>query len=246
MTKNITCLLFILKNDFGTKLHIKENTCNNVIIQLRSIASGIIWCDMKQKKRESILEAAGKRFAKYGLTKTNIDEIARFARVAKATIYNYFGSKDNVYIEVLKREANITIDKISHSVDIEVLPGKKLITFAKTRFQNMNLPLNIFSQAKSDVEKMIPEAVKVQDELFEREVQIISSILSEGVEKGVFYVNDVFLTARAIGFALKGFERQWLHGNKDNIDIHMEELIKILFLGLKHKKNQTRREETSG
>ncbi|HBN26455.1 MAG TPA: hypothetical protein DD405_03180 [Desulfobacteraceae bacterium] len=200
---------------------------------------------MKQKKRESILEAAGKRFAKYGLTKTNIDEIARFARVAKATIYNYFGSKDNVYIEVLKREANITIEKISHSVDLEVLPGKKLIIFAKTRFQNMSLPLNIFTLVRSDTEKMIPEAVKIRDDLFEREVKIISSILNEGVEKGVFYVNDVFLTARAIGLALKGFERQWLHGNKDNIDIHMEELIKILFLGLKYKKDQIKQEENS-
>ncbi len=200
---------------------------------------------MKQKKRESILEAAGKRFAKYGLTKTNIDEIARFARVAKATIYNYFGSKDNIYIEVLKREANITIDKISHSVDLEVLPGKKLIIFAKTRFQNMNLPLNIFTLARSDAEKMIPEAVRIRDDLFEREVKIISSILNDGVEKGVFYVNDVFLTARAIGLALKGFERQWLYGNKDNIDIHMEELIKILFLGLKYKKDQIKQEENS-
>ena len=200
---------------------------------------------MKQKKRESILEVAGKRFAKYGLTKTNIDEIARFARVAKATIYNYFGSKDNVYIEVLKREVNITIDKISHSVDLEVLPGKKLITFAKTRFQNMNLSLNIFSQARSDAEQMLPEAVRVRDDLFEREVKIISSILNEGVEKGVFYVNDVFLTSRAIGLALKGFDRQWLHGNKDNINIHMEELIKILFLGLKYKKDQIKQEENS-
>jgi len=200
---------------------------------------------MKQKKRESILEVAGKRFAKYGLTKTNIDEIARFARVAKATIYNYFGSKDNVYIEVLKREVNITIDKISHSVDLEVLPGKKLITFAKTRFQNMNLSLNIFNQARSDAEKMLPEAVRIRDDLFEREVKIISSILNEGVEKGVFYVNDVFLTAKAIGLALKGFERQWLHGNKDNIDIHLEELIKILFLGLKYKKDQIKQEENS-
>ncbi len=200
---------------------------------------------MKQKKRESILEAAGKRFAKYGLTKTNIDEIARFARVAKATIYNYFGSKDNIYIEVLKREVNITIDKISHSVDLEVLPGKKLIIFAKTRFQNMSLPLNIFTLARSDAEKMIPEAVKIRDDLFEREVKIISSILNEGVEKEVFYVNDVFLTARAIGLALKGFEQQWLHGNKDNIDIYMEELIKILFLGLKYKKDQIKQEENS-
>jgi len=59
---------------------------------------------MKQEKLDSILDTAKKMFARYGLRKTSVDEVARMARVAKATIYNYFGSKDQVYLEVLRRE----------------------------------------------------------------------------------------------------------------------------------------------
>ena len=55
---------------------------------------------------EAVLTAAKKVFARYGPRKTSLDEIARMARVAKGTIYNYFGSKDRVYLEVLRKEAD--------------------------------------------------------------------------------------------------------------------------------------------
>ena len=61
---------------------------------------------MKEEKAESILNAAKKIFGRYGPQKTMLDEIAHMARVAKATIYNYFGSKDRIYLEVLSREAD--------------------------------------------------------------------------------------------------------------------------------------------
>ena len=68
---------------------------------------------MKEGKAESILDTAKKMFGRYGLQKTTLAEIARMARVAKATIYNYFGSKDRVYLEVLRRETNEIVEKIS-------------------------------------------------------------------------------------------------------------------------------------
>ena len=43
---------------------------------------------MKEEKLESILDTAKKMFARYGLRKTCLEEVARMARIAKATIYN--------------------------------------------------------------------------------------------------------------------------------------------------------------
>ena len=61
---------------------------------------------MKQEKLESILDAAGNMFGRYGIQKTSLHEIAQMARVAKATIYNYFGSKDQVC--AARTPANLT------------------------------------------------------------------------------------------------------------------------------------------
>jgi hypothetical protein len=71
---------------------------------------------MKKEKVESILNTAKKMFARYGLRKTSMDEMAGMARVAKATIYTYFGNKDQVYLEVLRREANEIVEKVSFDI----------------------------------------------------------------------------------------------------------------------------------
>ncbi|MCK4357400.1 MAG: helix-turn-helix transcriptional regulator, partial [Candidatus Cloacimonetes bacterium] len=45
-------------------------------------------------KKEQILKVAGNIFAKFGLKKTTMDEIAKLARMGKSTLYYYFKSKE--------------------------------------------------------------------------------------------------------------------------------------------------------
>lgn len=192
---------------------------------------------MKEEKAESILNTAKKMFGRYGLQKTSLDEIARMARVAKATIYNYFGSKDRVYLEVLRREANEIVKKISLSVDQEVLPVNKLIAFARAKFRYMRQAINILNLDRDGIEKVLPNAESIRSKLFDREVDIIRSILEEGVEKDIFRLNNVPLTASAIGYALKGFELNWLvQKSEEQIDHHLNELTNIIFYGLMSEK----------
>lgn len=192
---------------------------------------------MKQEKLESILGTAKKMFARYGLRKTNLDEVARMARVAKATIYNYFGSKDRVYLEVLRREADKILENISSAVDQEASPSDKLVTFAKAKFRYMRQAINILNLDREGTEKLLPSAEGIRNELFEKEVHIIRSILNEGVKKGVFHTNNSLLTATAIGHALRGFELNWLVQKcKKQIEYYLDELMNIIFYGLMSEK----------
>jgi len=50
----------------------------------------------KEKKKEDIRRAALELFQSYGFKKVSIDEIARKAGVSQVTIYNHFGSKDEL------------------------------------------------------------------------------------------------------------------------------------------------------
>jgi len=188
---------------------------------------------MKPEKIESILDTARKMFARYGLRKTSLEEVARMARVAKATIYNYFGSKDRVYLEVLRREVDEVVEKVSSSVAQETSPKDKLVAFARAKFRYMRQAINILNLDREGVEKLLPSAEGIRSELFEQEVNIIRSILNEGVEKGVFHTNNTLLTASAITHALRGFELNWLvQETEERIDRYLDELISILFYGL--------------
>lgn len=188
---------------------------------------------MKPEKLEAILDTAKKMFARYGPRKTSIDEMARMARVAKATIYNYFGSKDRVYQKVLEWEMNELEANISSSVNQKSLPEDKLWAFAKAKFRYMYQAINILNLNREGINNLLPGAEDIRDELFEREVEIIHSILEEGIKKGVFYVSYPLLTARTISHALRGFELNWLiEESEEKIDNYLDELMNILFYGL--------------
>jgi AcrR family transcriptional regulator len=180
-------------------------------------------------------------FARYGLQKTSMDEMARSARVAKATIYTYLGSKDQVYLEVLRREANEIVEKVSLSVAQQVSPEDKLVAFARAKFRYMREAVNILNLDREGIDKLLPSAENIRHHFFEREVDIIRSILNEGVEKGTFHLNDVLLAARAIGHALRGFELNWLVQESDErIEHYLDELMNILFYGLMSENKSTK------
>lgn len=61
------------------------------------------------KIKESIKRAAQELFRKYGYHKTSVNEIAKRAKIAKATIYKYFESKELLLHAIL-------MDYIRHSV----------------------------------------------------------------------------------------------------------------------------------
>jgi len=54
-----------------------------------------------QKSKEDILRAAEEEFAEKGIYGTRVDEIAKKANINKRMIYEYFGSKEELYKAVL-------------------------------------------------------------------------------------------------------------------------------------------------
>lgn len=55
----------------------------------------------KEAKRDEILRAARKLFAKNGFENTSIEKVAKAAKVGKGTVYLYFDSKYTLFFEVV-------------------------------------------------------------------------------------------------------------------------------------------------
>ncbi|MFC0216192.1 TetR/AcrR family transcriptional regulator [Paenibacillus chartarius] len=56
----------------------------------------------KQKKTEQIFAAACSLLQKYGYSKVSVNEIAAAAHVSPATVFNYFGTKEQMFAEMLE------------------------------------------------------------------------------------------------------------------------------------------------
>lgn len=81
---------------------------------------------MKQKKID-IIRAAERRFNKFGLKKTSLEEIARDLRMGKATLYHYFISKEELYFEVLAHQKKEMLAEIESLFNNETIaPSEKL------------------------------------------------------------------------------------------------------------------------
>lgn len=68
----------------------------------------------RANKRDQIIDAAQRCFYERGITATGVDTIAAEAGVSKRTLYNHFGSKDDLvlaYIELRERRWRTILDE---------------------------------------------------------------------------------------------------------------------------------------
>jgi len=66
------------------------------------------------KIKDSIKRAAQELFRKFGYHKTSVNEIAKKAKIAKATIYKYFDSKEAVLHALLMDYIRVSVDELMH------------------------------------------------------------------------------------------------------------------------------------
>ena len=67
---------------------------------------------MASSKRELVLTCARELFEREGFHATGIDRILEKAGVAKMTLYNNFGSKDQLIVEVLNQSSLMMMERI--------------------------------------------------------------------------------------------------------------------------------------
>lgn len=80
----------------------------------------------KAERRLAILSAAGEVFARDGYERARVDAIARRARVGKGTIYEHFGSKENLFCSYLSHLVHENVDDVTELARAEEDPRKAL------------------------------------------------------------------------------------------------------------------------
>jgi AcrR family transcriptional regulator len=73
-----------------------------------------------EERRESILDAANHVFGEHGFEHVRIDDVAAAAGISKALIYEHFGSKQELYGELMNRAA---MDLVTVLVQAASAPG---------------------------------------------------------------------------------------------------------------------------
>ncbi len=86
-------------------------------------------------KRERILVAAERIFARHGFFAAKVSDVAKEAGVADGTIYLYFKSKDDLLISLFERRMQQVNEHLREAIGGIVSPRAQLETFIRTYLQ---------------------------------------------------------------------------------------------------------------
>ena len=187
----------------------------------------------RQKLEEKILEEAQRIFSRFGFKKTTMDDIAQALFKAKSSLYHYFGSKEEIYKAVVEKEATAVREEIGQALAAQDSPVKKLEAYVMTRMRALHRLANFYHAFRSEYLDAYGFIQKIRQDYDRYEVQTIKGILTEGVERGFFSVEDLELTAVAIITAIKGFEYPWaVASDLRKIERDIRTLLHVLFYGI--------------
>lgn len=142
--------------------------------------------EVANSKKTEIIEVAAREFAEKGYDGANINEIAIMAGIGKGTIYLYFKTKKELYLETIRAivaQFNETSDKII-SMDLNSFEKLKLTieTFFQLERESISF-LKLWSRHQFQHTPVFPEEVS---EIFKDLRQPLCEIIEEGVKKEEF------------------------------------------------------------
>jgi TetR/AcrR family fatty acid metabolism transcriptional regulator len=167
-------------------------------------------------KRERILQAAVKVFARNGFHATRVSEVAKAAGVADGTIYLYFDSKESLLVSLFEDR----VEKLLAFMR-EELPKKPDAPARLRAVIDMQLGL---LEGERDLAEVITVILRQSTRLmkefaaprFSAYLDAIARIVSEGQASGAFR-QDVspHVAARAVFGALDGITLTWALGRAE-------------------------------
>jgi AcrR family transcriptional regulator len=181
-----------------------------------------------------ILNTSAKIFAKYGIAKTTIDDIAKAVNMGKSSLYYYFKNKEEIFKAVIHAEIEEFGTKIRQAVADASSPQDKLRIFAVNRMRSLKELTNAYSALKDEYLTEYAFIQELREEYDRRETALIRSILEEGVKAGLFSITDVDMTSKVFITALKGFEYEWLmkENAPEDIEANVDGLLTVFYNGI--------------
>ncbi|MCK4715591.1 MAG: TetR/AcrR family transcriptional regulator [Candidatus Marinimicrobia bacterium] len=193
-----------------------------------------------EAKRRRIIAAAIQVFAHDGLSNGKIATIAEKAGIGKGTVYEYFGSKEDIFAAVFKDFFDQMIAGYTQLIDAPMDPVKKIeLIFDYTynyldqlieteQSQDWLIFLEIFLQGFRDEFKGIG---KLSFSAVLREMyDIFKPIVEEGVQAGVFRQLDPDYVTFILFTSLDGLSIHYFL-NRDHYETRkLKEITKEIFL----------------
>lgn len=154
--------------------------------------------ELYETRREEILEAARKVFAKHGYQSGSLDDVAAEAGISKPTLYYYFSSKAHLFFELVSLHADeqlAILERISQEPD----PKTCLIALMRHQVRQVTTEMDLyryFFDHRPDLQD-----TKLRN-AFKKKLRAYSDyfyqVIRRAIEAGILPNIDEFVATQAI------------------------------------------------
>lgn len=143
----------------------------------------------KQKAREKILKAATEIFGVKGFEKASVSEIANKADLGVGTVYNYFKSKDEIFVETFSEQMDL---ETKYEFNIDQLLEKKVTDIIVEYIEKMTKPFKLLPKklmkelfritiGSKNNESLLRNLAELDFKFIDRIEEILNTMKNEGV-----------------------------------------------------------------
>jgi TetR/AcrR family fatty acid metabolism transcriptional regulator len=187
-------------------------------------------------KRERILDAAERVFARQGFYQSRVSEIARDAGVADGTIYLYFKSKDDLLISLFESRMERVNQRLALALADQVTPIDKLMALVRTYLGLVRDNRELAEVLTIELRQSAKFMKEYASPRFGEFLKLVASVIAEGQERGEFATSvPAPHVARMIFGIIDELALAWLLGRGEHFDLlAAEDWVGMLVLdGLK-------------
>ena len=188
-------------------------------------------------KKELIIDAAIKVFARKGFYNSKVADVAKKAGVADGTIYLYFKNKDDLLISLFEMKMEEILQRFSSLIKKDIPADKKFCEFISLYFLMIEQDQDLAEVFQVELRQSSKFLKQYHNQKFIDFLNLIGSIIEEGITQDLFHKNINIHTVKLIVFgALDELARQWIlteepsHSLKQTAQETSETLLRSLMI----------------
>ncbi len=182
------------------------------------------------QKRKYILEKAHGVFAEKGFKDVTMKDVVEACDISRGGLYLYFSSTEELFLAVLSEDIEEDDDEaITKALNNDATAGDMLALFLKEQKKEILRKKNSLVVACYEYFSAndIPPASNPLRKQFDAGVQIVQTLIENGINSGEFQTNDPYGCARNLMYVIEGLKvsAKTIGINEDTVD---RELLYIL------------------
>ncbi len=187
--------------------------------------------------KKMLIEVARQLFAENGKKDVTMNDIAEASKKGRRTLYTYFNNKEEIYKAVIDKELDTILERLTVVSSQKTEPDVKLTNHILAHLDAVKDVVNRNGSLRADFFHDIYEVERKRRKIDVKEISLIRSIISEGIEKNIFNRIDPDLSSIIIFYSIKGLEVPYIRQNiSSEFERNKNSIVEFVFTGIKKKR----------